>query len=141
MGRLSAFGGALSCRPRATAPGDSIFYRLVLVNEGSGLAKSLTVVESLPDALEFVNSDPSLNPQDAPGSSQRFTWRVAELGKDEGRYSFREWRINFTPRERGQHTLMSRALNRLGETQPLEPLWNPAGYLRNVVEPVKVEVV
>ncbi|HKQ51309.1 MAG TPA: hypothetical protein VJT74_03000, partial [Pyrinomonadaceae bacterium] len=62
-----------------TAPGDSIFYRLVLVNEGSGLAKSLTVVETLPDALEFVNSDPSLNPQDAPGSSQRFTWRVVEL--------------------------------------------------------------
>jgi uncharacterized repeat protein (TIGR01451 family) len=62
-----------------TAPGDSIFYRLVLVNEGSGLAKNLTVVETLPDALEFVNSDPSLNPQDAPGASQRFTWRVAEL--------------------------------------------------------------
>ncbi|HEX8748352.1 MAG TPA: hypothetical protein VF717_14345, partial [Pyrinomonadaceae bacterium] len=60
-------------------PGDSIFYRLVLVNEGSGLAKSLVVVEMLPDALQFVNSDPSLSTQDAPGNSQRFTWRVAEL--------------------------------------------------------------
>ena len=63
----------------STAPGDSIFYRLVLVNEGSGLAKNLTVVETLPDALEFVNSDPSLNTQDAPGANQRFTWRVPEL--------------------------------------------------------------
>ena len=61
------------------AAGDTIFYRLVLVNEGSGLAKNLAVVETLPDALEFVNSDPSLNPQDAPGQTQRFTWRVAEL--------------------------------------------------------------
>jgi DMSO/TMAO reductase YedYZ molybdopterin-dependent catalytic subunit len=69
------------------------------------------------------------------------SWRVADLGKDIGRYSFREWRIGFTPRERGSHTLMSRALNRLGETQPLEPLWNPAGYLRNVVELVHVEAV
>lgn len=69
------------------------------------------------------------------------TWRVAELGADLGRYSFREWRIGFTPRERGRHTLMARALNRLGQSQPLEPLWNPAGYLRNVVEPVNVEVV
>ena len=69
------------------------------------------------------------------------SWRVAELGTDMGKYSFREWRITFTPRERGAHTLMSRALNRLGESQPLEPLWNPAGYLRNVVEPVHVEVV
>jgi uncharacterized repeat protein (TIGR01451 family) len=63
----------------SAASGDTIFYRLVLVNEGSGLAKNLSVVETLPDALEFVNSDPSLNPQDAPGQTQRFTWRVAEL--------------------------------------------------------------
>ena len=61
------------------ASGDTIFYRLVLVNESSGLAKNLSVVETLPDALEFVSSDPSLNPQDAPGQTQRFTWRVAEL--------------------------------------------------------------
>ena len=63
----------------APAPGETIFYRLVLVNEGSGLAKNLVVSELLPEALEFVSSDPSLNPQDAPGSAQRFTWRVPEL--------------------------------------------------------------
>jgi len=63
----------------ASAPGDAIYYRLVLVNEGSGLAKNLVVTESLPDALQFAGSEPSLNPQDAPGSAQRFQWRVAEL--------------------------------------------------------------
>lgn len=61
------------------AAGDTIFYRLVLVNEGSGLAKNLVVNEMLPDALQFVNSDPSLSAQDASGTGQRFTWRVAEL--------------------------------------------------------------
>lgn len=63
----------------AGAPGDTIFYRLVLVNDGSGLAKNLVVNETLPDALQFVNSTPSLNAQDAPGNSQRFVWRVPEL--------------------------------------------------------------
>jgi uncharacterized repeat protein (TIGR01451 family) len=63
----------------SSAPGDTIYYRLVLVNEGSGLAKNLSVVETLPDALQFVNSEPSLNTQDAPNDSQRFTWRVPEL--------------------------------------------------------------
>jgi uncharacterized repeat protein (TIGR01451 family) len=62
-----------------TAPGDTIFYRLVLVNEGSGLARNLLVNEFLPEALQFVSSDPSLSPQDAPGSAQRFVWRVAQL--------------------------------------------------------------
>jgi uncharacterized repeat protein (TIGR01451 family) len=63
----------------ASAPGDTIFYRLVLVNDSSGLAKNLVVNETLPEALELVSSDPALNPQDAPGGAQRFTWRVTEL--------------------------------------------------------------
>ena len=67
------------------------------------------------------------------------TWRAATLGADGGRYGFREWKIGFTPPQRGPHTLMARALNRIGETQPLEPLWNPAGYARNVVETVRIE--
>jgi hypothetical protein len=63
----------------SSAPGDTIYYRLVLVNEGSGLAKGLAVVETLPDALQFVNSEPTLSPQDAASDSQRVTWRVSEL--------------------------------------------------------------
>ncbi|MBC7930649.1 MAG: tetratricopeptide repeat protein, partial [Rubrivivax sp.] len=39
-------------------PGDTLFYRLVLVNDGGGLAKGLSVTEYLPDALEFVSSSP-----------------------------------------------------------------------------------
>ena len=66
------------------------------------------------------------------------SWRAAKLGADHGRYGFREWTATFTPRAAGEHILMARASNRADETQPLEALWNPAGYLRNVVEPVRV---
>ena len=65
------------------------------------------------------------------------TWQRAELGKDLGRYSFREWRLPWKPTA-GDHVLKCRAFNRLGESQPLEPLWNPAGYMRNVVETTRV---
>jgi sulfite dehydrogenase (cytochrome) subunit A len=68
------------------------------------------------------------------------TWRPAQLGQDHGKYSFREWTIPWTPTTAGIAELKCRALNRIGETQPLDPLWNPAGYLRNVVETVKVKV-
>lgn len=68
-------------------------------------------------------------------------WREADLGRDLGRYSFREWRIQFTPTEAGSLPLKVRAINRIGQTQPDEPLWNPAGYMRNVVEKVEVKVV
>ena len=69
------------------------------------------------------------------------SWRAAHLGKDLGRFSFREWFFPFTPRRAGVYQLKVKATNRIGQSQPLEPLWNPAGYMRNVVETVKVSAV
>lgn len=68
------------------------------------------------------------------------TWRAAELGRDLGRFAFREWTVDFTVTRPGRRVLMARATNRLGQSQPMEPLWNPSGYMRNVVEKVEVEV-
>jgi len=68
------------------------------------------------------------------------TWRAAELGKDLGKYSFREWTLPFTPDRAARYELLVRATNRLGQSQPLDPLWNPSGYMRNVVETVRVSV-
>ena len=64
-------------------------------------------------------------------------WREAKLGADMGRYSFREFTFGFTP-EKGSHDLRVRAWNRSGESQPMDALWQPAGYMRNVVESVKI---
>ena len=66
-------------------------------------------------------------------------WRRATLGRDLGPYSFREWSAAWTPRT-GHSRVMVRAFNRIGESQGAEPLWNPAGYLRNVVESVEYQV-
>jgi len=68
-------------------------------------------------------------------------WREAQLGKDLGKYSFREWTIGFKPSKSGKYELKVKATNRIGQSQPLEPLWNPAGYMRNQVETVAVQAV
>lgn len=68
------------------------------------------------------------------------SWRGAKLGADMGRYSFREFSFGFTP-EKGVHDLHVRAWNRSGQSQPMQALWQPAGYMRNVVESVKVTAV
>ena len=60
-------------------PGDTLFYRLVLVNDGGGLAKNLVVTEQLPDALEFISSSPELSLQDLSGGGRGLVWRVTEL--------------------------------------------------------------
>ena len=65
------------------------------------------------------------------------TWTEATLGENLGKYSFREWTLPVTLAA-GPHVLMARATSNGGKTQPLQPLWNPAGYLRNVVEKTRV---
>jgi sulfite dehydrogenase len=67
------------------------------------------------------------------------TWSATRLGNDLGKYSFRTWQaqVKLAP---GAHVLLARATTRRGEVQPMESRWNPAGYMRNVVEAVHVEV-
>ncbi|MCF8709855.1 SorA family sulfite dehydrogenase catalytic subunit [Rhizorhapis sp. SPR117] len=66
-------------------------------------------------------------------------WKDAMLGEDLGRYSFRPWTLALDL-PRGDQAVKVRATSRSGETQPMEPSWNPAGYLRNVIETVRVRV-
>ena len=69
------------------------------------------------------------------------SWAAAALGVDLGRYSFREWQLPVKFTRPGPVELLVKATNRLGESQPMEALWNPAGYMRNVVERTRVEVL
>jgi len=65
------------------------------------------------------------------------TWTQAKLGRDLGKYSFREWTLP-VKLAAGSHALKVRATSNGGETQSAEPKRNPAGYLRNVIETTRV---
>lgn len=65
------------------------------------------------------------------------TWTRATLGTDLGKYSFRAW----THRVRlpaGSHVLKVRATSKDGKAQPDKALFNPSGYMRNVIETYNV---
>ena len=62
------------------------------------------------------------------------SWQPVQLGKDEGKYSFRRWQTQFTLAGRGEHTLMVRCTNENGESQPGDPVWNPGGYMQHAIE-------
>lgn len=61
-------------------------------------------------------------------------WTDAALGKDFGRYAFRPWNYQFSPKARGRYVVMARATNRIGQTQTSELIQNPAGFHHNVVQ-------
>ncbi len=65
------------------------------------------------------------------------TWQLAKLGEDLGRFSFRPWSYTFMPSE-GMHTVLVKATNRIGASQPVAPIFNPAGYHHNAVQEISV---
>jgi DMSO/TMAO reductase YedYZ molybdopterin-dependent catalytic subunit len=69
------------------------------------------------------------------------TWSPTQLGKDEGKYGFRQWQTRVTLPSPSKYTVMVRCTNSNGEAQPDTPNWNPAGFMRNVIESVDVIAV
>jgi DMSO/TMAO reductase YedYZ molybdopterin-dependent catalytic subunit len=68
------------------------------------------------------------------------TWQQTELGPDEGTYGFRRWSAAATAPASGVLTLMARCTNTKGAVQPAEPNWNGGGFMRNVIESVRLTV-
>jgi DMSO/TMAO reductase YedYZ molybdopterin-dependent catalytic subunit len=68
-------------------------------------------------------------------------WQQARLGPDYGKYSFRQWTVDLRPSSMGPQTLMVKALNTAGASQPDRANWNGSGFMRNVVESVSVQSV
>ncbi|MDP9096090.1 MAG: oxidase, partial [Pseudomonadota bacterium] len=71
---------------------------------------------------------------------QGATWSRAALGADEGTYSFRRWTAQATAPASGALTAMVRCTNTKGEMQPATANWNGGGFMRNVVESVRMQV-
>jgi DMSO/TMAO reductase YedYZ molybdopterin-dependent catalytic subunit len=69
------------------------------------------------------------------------SWHPAQLGKEEGKYGFRQWQTQLALPTPGEHALLIRCTNSNGVAQPDKPNWNPAGFMRNVVESIDIIAV
>ena len=119
--------------PKATIPINRFTVRSFITNvtDGTRLKAGVTNLKGI--AFDGGNGIKDV----AVSADGGKTWETARLGKDLGKYSFREWSFPVKLSE-GTHELKVRATSNDGKTQPMEALWNPAGYLRNVVETVRV---
>jgi sulfite dehydrogenase (cytochrome) subunit A len=123
--------------PKVTVPINRMTVRSFIATPENGAR----VPAGRPVALKGIAFDGGYGIQEVQLSDDNGqTWRRAQLGRDLGRYSFREWSASWTPAQPGPARLMVRGVNRIGESQALEPLWNPAGYLKNNVEHIDVQV-
>ena len=69
------------------------------------------------------------------------TWTAAKLDNaDYGKFSFKRWRLPWTPASTGSIKIMTRAKAGDGSVQG-EQFWNKSGYMRNGIEQTEVLVV
>ena len=67
------------------------------------------------------------------------SWNTATLAQDRAHYAWRLWSYEWKAAA-GEHTILSRATDSQGHTQPATPVWNPSGYLYNAYDQVKIHV-
>ena len=70
----------------------------------------------------------------------RGSWREAALGRDLGRFAWREFSVPLEPTQRGSLEVAVRARSRSGLEQPQKLTFNPSGYHDNRVQSVTLEV-
>src|SRR5262249_40534668 len=68
------------------------------------------------------------------------TWAQARLGEDLGKFAFRPWTYDVTPKVRGKLVVAARATNQLGQTQTEKPIQNPSGSIYNAIQIVTLDV-
>ena len=98
-----------------------------------------TVPAGKPLALRGIAFDGGYGIRDVAVSADGGkTWTSAALGRDLGKYSFREWQMTVDAAGGQARDQGSRGQSRSASRNRIEPLWNPAGYMRNVVETTRV---
>jgi len=123
--------------PKATVPINRYNVRsfLTSLQDGAQVKAGQTI------NLKGIAFDGGIGIREVVVSSNNGAWTQAKLGKDLGKYSFREWHAKWTPARPGNYTLRVRATNNSGQMQTEKPLWNPSGYMHNTIETTQIAVV
>jgi sulfite oxidase len=69
------------------------------------------------------------------------SWKAASFPSgQQTQFGWRQWEFNWAPPREAYYTIMARARDASGDTQPLSQEWNPSGYGWNVAPRINVRV-
>jgi DMSO/TMAO reductase YedYZ molybdopterin-dependent catalytic subunit len=68
------------------------------------------------------------------------TWSKANVTDPKSSYKWVSWSYEWRVAEKGIYTIMSKATDSYGQTQPNTPYWNRNGYGYNAIDQIKVKV-
>ncbi|MCM3788584.1 sulfite oxidase [Domibacillus indicus] len=68
------------------------------------------------------------------------TWLTAKKEPAQTGYGWVSWSYEWKAQKKGEYTIMSRAVDSYGRTQPASPFWNRKGYGYNAIDQIEVKV-
>ncbi len=119
--------------PKDMVPVTDLGVKSVIAHPGDWVAPGLVMVQG----VAWSNASPVTKVEVSADAGQ--TWSAGKLVGRPTKYGFRRWKFAWQATE-GSRTLISRATNAAGQSQPLEPEWNPNGYLYNAAQPRLVTI-
>ena len=69
------------------------------------------------------------------------TWNPASFVGPSGNYSWRQWNFTWVNPDKGHHTIISRAKDKMGNIQPAKSNWNELGYEINGTKSICLNVI
>jgi sulfite oxidase len=119
--------------PKDMIPVTDLNVKSVIARPGEWATPGLIAVQG----VAWSNTSPVTKVEVSADGGKR--WSAAKFVGKSTKYGFRKWTFAWKASE-GQYTLISRATNQAGQSQPLEPEWNPNGYLYNAAQPIPVTI-
>jgi DMSO/TMAO reductase YedYZ molybdopterin-dependent catalytic subunit len=122
--------------PRDMKPVEAMVVKSLIVSPASGtvVKQGLLMIEGVAWTGEGKVNIVEVSVDDGQ------KWEKAKLVGEDVPYAWRQWQFIWQPQQTGTRTILSRATDDHGQTQPMTSPWNPGGFLWNGVDRVQVEV-
>jgi len=119
--------------PKDMIPVTNLNVKSVIAHPGEWAAPGVVTLQG----VAWSNTSPVAKVEISADGGK--TWSPANFTGKPTRHGFRKFAWSWKAAE-GHYTLMSRATNEAGQSQTLEPEWNPNGYLYNATVPMPVRI-
>ena len=119
--------------PKDMIPVTNLNVKSVIAHPGEWAGPGVVTVQG----VAWSNASPVSKVEISTDAGK--TWSPAEFTGKATKYGFRKFIYTWEAAE-GRYTLTSRATNEAGQAQPLEPEWNPNGYLYNAAQTMLVTI-
>lgn len=122
--------------PRDMIPVEAMLVKSLIVSPASGTALKLGPVTV--EGVAWTGEGKVVTVEVSTDGGE--TWQSSRLVGEDLPYAWRQWQFIWQPKDAGSRTILARATDDHGQTQPMASRWNPGGFLWNGVDRVQVDV-